>query len=245
MWNSDRFIYKILSAFGTSEYKKFIVLSRSRTGSTMLISLLNSHPNICAEGEIFSKLNGRRSQDVLAKVFSRQPRFIKARGFKIFYYHPQDDKKNRVWDDLIDMTGLSVIHLKRRNILRTALSRKLASVKKAYIHNPSNTETTGTGKTLTFTPEELEQTFRATRTAEIGGDRRFKKNPLLTLYYEDLAADPAGSFRKITEFLELKYVEPQTEMRKQNPESLRNLIANYDELKAAFSGSEWLPFFEE
>jgi LPS sulfotransferase NodH len=244
MWNSDRFIYEILSAFGHSDYKKFIVLSRSRTGSTMLISFLNSHPNICAEEEIFGLLNGRRSKDVLAKVFSRQPHFIKARGFKIFYYHPQDDKKNCVWDDLINMTDLSVIHLKRRNILRTLVSRKIAGVKKAYIQRRSSTEAAGAEKTVAFTLEELEKSFGATRNAEIAGARKFKNHPLLNLYYEDLTADPAGAFRKITEFLNVEYVEPKTEMRKQNPESLRKLISNYDELKAGFSESEWLPFFE-
>ncbi|WP_280564143.1 hypothetical protein [Chromohalobacter sp. 48-RD10] len=83
--------YKGASVIGDNRYRKFIVLTRSRTGSNLLVSLLNSHPNISADGEIFSKLNGRDYKRIISNAFSRQPRYIKAKGFKIFYYHPQDD----------------------------------------------------------------------------------------------------------------------------------------------------------
>mgnify|MGYP006437466411 CR=1 FL=1 len=48
---------RVLSIFDHENFTKFIVLSRSRTGSNLLISMLNSHPNISAEGEKFSRLN--------------------------------------------------------------------------------------------------------------------------------------------------------------------------------------------
>jgi LPS sulfotransferase NodH len=109
-------------------FKEFIVLSRSRTGSNMLISFLNSHPHIQAEGEIFAKLGSKDPNDILSEVFAKQPLYVKARGFKIFYYHPLDekDKSNELWNALINMNNLQVIHLKRRNLLRTLVSRKIA-----------------------------------------------------------------------------------------------------------------------
>src|SRR5690606_26460474 len=108
------------------ECRKFIVLSRSRTGSNLLISFLNSHPNIRARGEMFARLNGKNCKDVLARGFARQPFYVKATGFKIFYYHPMDDDSGHVWDVLAELDDLRIIHLKRRNILRTLISRKIA-----------------------------------------------------------------------------------------------------------------------
>lgn len=44
---------ELISALWFSDFKRFIVLSRSRTGSNMLISYLKSHPIVYAECEIF------------------------------------------------------------------------------------------------------------------------------------------------------------------------------------------------
>ncbi len=74
---------------GSRQYRKFIVLARSRTGSNLLTSMLNSLWSIAAHGEILSWTRGRTLEDVLADAFCRYPHYVKAVGFKIFYYHPQ------------------------------------------------------------------------------------------------------------------------------------------------------------
>jgi len=38
---------------------------------------------------------------------------------------------------------------------------------------------------------------------------------------------------------------PKTNFRKQNPESIKELVKNYNELKIAFSRSKWQEFFVE
>jgi len=85
---------KVLSRNGHYKYRRFIVLTRGRTGSNML-----------------------------AKAYSMQPRYIYAKGFKIFYFHPKDNDPNNIRSDLGKFDDLLVIHLKRRNILRTLISR--------------------------------------------------------------------------------------------------------------------------
>ncbi|MFP3982435.1 MAG: sulfotransferase [Desulfurivibrionaceae bacterium] len=237
--------YRFLKAVGHSDYKRFIVLSRSRTGSTMLISFLNSHPNIRAEEEIFSKLNGKDYENILKKTFSREPRNIKAKGFKIFYYHPQDDESGAIWEELIKLNDLLVIHLKRRNIFRTLISRKLAVIQNSWIANSSKKLNQDKDKRVSFTVEELEEGFKQTREWERLGDEMFKNHSKISVYYENLVSDPEDTFAKITDFLDLHYVEPKTNLRKQNPENLRDLVTNYDELKSAFSGTEWYSFFED
>jgi hypothetical protein len=119
--------------FGHYDYKKFIVLTRNRTGSNMLISMLNSHPSIYAEYEILRELKGTFVDRVMNKIYSRYPRFVKAVGCKIFYHHPVDDKSGAVWDRLTRMEDLYVIHLKRKNILRTVLSHEIAKLTDTWV----------------------------------------------------------------------------------------------------------------
>ena len=75
--------------------KPFFVLTRSRTGSNMLISFLNSHPNIKAHYEIFRTLEGKNYNDIFNETFSKYDEGTKAIGFKIFYYHPHQWRENR------------------------------------------------------------------------------------------------------------------------------------------------------
>ncbi len=41
------------------------------------------------------------------------------------------------------------------------------------------------------------------------------------------------------------YRPPHTSFRRQNPEPLRRLVTNFDQLAREFSGTEWAPFFED
>jgi LPS sulfotransferase NodH len=247
---------KALASFGHLNYTHFIVLSRSRTGSNMLISFLNSHPNLFAEGEIFNSLNGRNYQDILAKAFGKQPLNIKAKGFKIFYYHPVDDQNSEIWNELIKLENLHVIHLKRKNIFRALVSNKIAKQQKVWLKRSSGifgkvsaifnkSSSQENPKTVSFSAEEVEKGFMQTREWEKVGDEKFKNHPLYNMYYEDLTTDPNKGFRRVTEFLGVPYSEPKTRLKKQNPEKLQELVLNYHELKSQFIGTEWEPFFEE
>jgi LPS sulfotransferase NodH len=237
--------FRLLSAVGHADFTKFIVLSRSRTGSNMLMSLLNSHPEVIAEHEIFARLNGRDAGEVVAKAYAKQPYYVKAKGFKVFYYHPLDGDSAALLHDLAGAKSIRVIHLKLRNILRTLISRKIAGIKDVWAATSEARLDVGRHKATRFTAEELEVGFRRTRDWEVDGDRRFARHPLMSLSYEDLVRDPDSSLAEVLDFLGLQHFPLQTNLRKQNPERLADLVTNYGELKAAFAGTEWEAFFEE
>lgn len=235
--------HSFLATFGHKEYRPFIILSRSRTGSNLLISYLNFHPNIIAEREIFRFLDGRDYQDVLGRVFGKQPFFVKAKGFKLFYSHPIDDKDSKLWDTLAAMDNLSVIHLKRKNILRTLVSRKIAGMTDVWV--AKSDDQLRKNVSISFTNEELIEGFQQTRDWEVYGDSHFENQHLRSFYYEDLARHTEGTFREITEFLGVRYRKPRTKQIKQNKKSLAETIENYDALKEEFSGTEWQIYFDE
>jgi len=100
-------------------------------------------------------------------------------------------------------------------------------------------------RAVTFTPEELEEDLSKHREWEKQGDEMIRKNFLVSAYYEDLVNDPERTFLRITDLLSVHHVHPRTNLTKQNPERLRDLVIDYDELKSTFSRTEWQTFFEE
>jgi LPS sulfotransferase NodH len=127
-------------------YERFMILSDARTGSNLLVQALNSHPNIVCFREIFNfewpgvdfNVEGHNSHDAdsLRLRNTDPPRFLreqvfgdhvadaKAVGFKFHYDH--------LWafeglvQHLVADEGLRVIHLVRRNALRSLVSRMIA-----------------------------------------------------------------------------------------------------------------------
>jgi hypothetical protein len=184
--NISMYLNKSLKKIGLNRrdnYQRFIILSRSRTGSNLLISYLNSHPNILAENEIFQRLQGKDYQKILTQTFRPYPERIRAVGFKIFYYHPVDVENCLLWDDLIAMKNLHIIHLKRRNILRVLVSRKIAARSKSWSSVDAKLHEFENEKTVSFDCDELQDGFQKTRQWEIKGDEKFQGHPVLTIYW--------------------------------------------------------------
>ncbi len=240
--SEDRLIGKGLLP-GHNQYRKFVIVTRARTGSNLLVSLLNSHPHVEAQGEVFREMKRQSVESRLDQVFRRRPRRIKAVGFKMFYYHPRDGDHAQVWQTLGEVQDLSVIHLKRRNVLRTLTSRKLAARTNIWFQRGRNVPASDPA-VVRFTPEGLEEAFERNEAWEASCEERFRNHELLQIYYEDLVDRPA-LLTDVTEFLGVRHHAMSTSLRKQHPEHLAALISNFDELQHHFEGSRWAPFFDD
>ena len=226
------------------------MLTKSRTGSNLLVNSLQSHPGMKVFGEIFrggaddavkaAVLNS--AEDYLqSQIFRHYGRKIKAVGFKIFYKHPVYDHSGNVWKCLQGMDDLKVIHLRRENILKALVSMKIA--KKTDIWKESNGSWDKLDKQVELTADECSDYFDQTRRWEEEANDRFAGHPLLELTYEELTSNYQMQMQTVQEFLGVEPVEMQPTTTKQNPEALSELIVNYAELKTHFSGTEWGLFF--
>ena len=72
----------------------------------------------------------------------------------------------------------------------------------------------------------------------------FAAHRVFRLDYEELAKEP-GAPSRVLEFLGAEARPLTTRLRKQNPESLTELVENYSELAAALRGTQWESFLEE
>lgn len=241
-------------------YVPFVVIGRSRTGSTLLLRSLKDHPGVIGYGELFrgdrinwqmqlgspsSSERVRYAADpstlLQERVFGAYGPKTQAVGFKLFYYHAQLPNWQSVWHYLAAQPTLRVIHVKRHNLLATHLSRKVADLTGRW-----NDKVVGGGgrSLLTLDYDECCQDFEQTRQWEVACDQRFANHPLLQISYEDLAANFAGELAKVQQFLGLpaQTMKPATVKQEQKP--LAQRIANYSELKAQFVGTTWATFFE-
>ena len=144
-----------------------------------------------------------------------------------------------------NLNDLYVVHLKRRNILRTLLSRKIAGITDAYRYDLQKSGKNNQKKTCRFTADELRAGFEQTREWEINFAHLFADKLVIDVYYEDLVCNPTLEFNKIVEKLQIKPHSPRTYLKKQNPEKAIELIENYATLKAAFTDTQWACFFED
>jgi LPS sulfotransferase NodH len=241
---------------------RFVILARSRTGSNLLRSLLNSHPQIVVFSEVFRNPDAidwgfpgyRQSprdarlmrQDPVAflenRIFAGQPRNVAAVGFKLFYYHAREPQLAPLWPYLAQADDIKIIHLKRRNILRTHLSRERAirTDEWARLDDAPRPETP-----IHLDYERCLADFEQTRRWEEEMDAFFAGREMLQLTYEALVADMTGEMDRVQAFLGVprRDLTPLTKKQAQKP--LSAAIANYDELKARFAGTPWAAFFED
>ena len=239
--------YRIMKFFGNDDYKRIMVLTRSRTGSNYLLSLLNSHPNIYIQGELLDELKGRDYTKVINEIYSKQPLSVKASGFKMFYCHPfpyDELVTKKIMDDFVKMKNLYIIHLKRKNILKTLTSRKIALKQNVWTSRDYKENQSSEQKTINFTREELEKGFEMTRQMEEESDILFKGHQIITIYYEDMVDDPEKEVNRILGMLDIKIQPLKSDLRKQNTEKLPELISNFDDLKESFIDSKWASFFD-
>jgi LPS sulfotransferase NodH len=247
-----------------TNYRKFILLGRGRTGSNFLRGLLNSHSQIVVFGELFRfcdsigwefcdydshwqlpRMLRMMQSDPLRflerYVFVRFPRTVRAVGFKLFYYHAQD-KRRILWDYLEKDKNVHIIHLRRENTLRMILSEKIAFQTNRW------TNTTGDRDSklrVWIDIAECKERFETENMMAKKLRKMFRKHPYLDLTYELLCADYESPLHNIQNFLGVEHQRPIPGTYKQSTQTLSEAIINYAELKRAFQGSQWAHFFDE
>ena len=250
---------------GRDDYVKFVILGRGRTGSNFLRTSLASHDDVVVFGELFNnaarqrgeiswggypgyksngaKLVSLRDQNPLEfldhAVFGRMPKHVGAVGFKLFYYHAKQDDWRGVWPHLKDI-GVRAIHLKRRNLLATHVSGMMAERTGQWMRESSYGEFPA--EPVVLNCDGCLRFFARTKAMQTECARYFDRT--LDLYYEDLVADYEAQTYIVQDFLGVPRQALSSPLKKQSKRPLRESIANFDQLKKEFAGTEWSNFFE-
>lgn len=226
--------------------KSFVIFGMGRTGSSLLASLLDSHPQIRCEGEVFNLGRWRRPLRPLARIWRYCPmpyliyrqahtRLIEHKnvyGFKLHTKFVGDQLANIPgFLHSIDRKGWKVIHLQRSSLFDQLLSSLVALETKRYFGDNRESEPS----VQVHIPEEkfstlMERFFEITRRNQ----QILADIPHLKITYEaDLAHDIRWleTVNRICEYLDISSTSSVT-CRTKKPWSrpYSEIVVNYTEL---------------
>ncbi len=211
MWLGLKKKYFLTSALAAhDDYNKFIILCGPRTGSTLLHTYLNSHPQVLSRGEIL-----RRVSDVVEHpkkhIFNRVGRNIKAVGFKLFY----DDclsSKNENFIQYLKSNDVSVIHIYRKNKQEQYTSWLKAQKSGHWNDSVRITSESPQPTTLEFSKEKLQEFTNQQESKKLTCLNLFKESSILQLTYEQLTTHKEDTLNDVQSFLSIQ------------PKKLRSLL---------------------
>ena len=229
-----------LNLLGHQVDRRFAIVGHARTGSNYLLDGLKSSSAIRMYHEIFASHNrtpGKDYEKVLSTVFQPESRSTKLVGFKLFYNHLTDEE----WDKLVAWKDLKVIHLTRRNRLRTVISLEIAFKTGQW------TNSGGSGKLqerrIWLDPSKLLKRLEQIEQGEIATRQRFSDRPILEVVYEDMVRLPQEVFGRVGAYLGVDGLNPsQIRIKRQNPESLAQLIINHEEIETVLKNTPFEDF---
>lgn len=255
----------------TADYIKFIILGSPRVGSTWILSALTSHPHVIGYGEIFDNVNFLENlndplpyalypDETMAYfeklkeedpaglldnyIYRKYHEAIKCVGFKFFYDQPEHEPcRSKVLNYLTFHNDISIIHIKRKNLLESIVSLEIALTTNNWVKTPNNPDSEVQPFVLGY--NRCLQLFEERERQQQRFDTLFKHFNTYQLYYEDLLNSPLTHFMAIQSFLGLEPRELYTVLKKQKTKPLPALLLNYEELKERFSFSKWAYCFEE
>lgn len=221
---------------GHQQYTKFVIVGYSRTGSNFLYAGLASCKEVKMYHEVFAdhnRKNGESFDHVFNMVFNKQPSQVSAVGCKIFYFHLTEEE----WKRFIDKEGFKIIHLVRNNKLRTIVSLDIAFKTDQW---SSNEDTLITNKRIRLDNTTIKKRLESIVQYEQLTRNRFVDRAFLEVSYEELVNYPSKVFNKISKFLNISCVDVSAiELRKQNPDALKDLIENFEDVVNALKGTEY------
>jgi hypothetical protein len=202
------------------------------------------------------------------RIFGAYAEGVRAVGFKYLYGHFWGS--DALTEAIAGDEAIRVVHLKRRNQLRRYVSLRMAEatgrwLDEAPVRPPGVASLVERLRRrgialarragfparkrparprLRLTREECLKGFAENEreVARIGA--MFDAHPQLTLWYEDILRGRDEAFGRVQRFLGVEPVRLAVTLRRQNPEPLRDIIENYDELRAALADTPYASCFE-
>lgn len=228
----------------------FVIFGTGRSGSQLLVSLLNSHPAICCELEILRPGQWRRPLRPLVYLWQRIPypyflyrsRLMRKRmqkecyGFKLF---PKQVASPVEVMQYMYAQGWKIIHLQRRSLFQQALSATVAGLTRRW-HGRVG---------LTVSPPEIsiEPQVFYTVLVDTHEQRAQCAQALvgithIDVIYEDDLDDTTqwtATIDRICSYIGVPQLPVRTRLTKPWSQPYSEIVLNYDELVQVFKQGEF------
>ena len=234
---------------------RFIILAAPRTGSNLLCTLLNSHPEVLCHHELFNPegifyaLDYRDGSLDLGSMAERdresfgflQRVWVNNQGASCVGFKMTRGQNDAVMRGLIEDSGVLKIVLYRKNRIKTFVSEQVARQTDQWEAYAGDELVTDVPK-LRVDVESLKAhaDLNGRFYDEIRRALQTKQQPCIEMFYENIFSGSEHS--RVLEFLgvEASQVSLVHSSVKQNDSDLRSRIENFHELELALEGSDYL-----
>ena len=228
--------------FGHLIDQRFAIVGHARTGSNYLLDGLKTSPSVRTYQEIFADHNRRVGRDfdkVFSTVFQPESKSTQIVGFKVFYNHLTEEE----WKKLLACHGLKIIHLTRRNRLRTVISLEIAF--KTGQWTKSGNSGSLKERRILLDPLKLVRRLEQIEAGEAAAQARFRDRQIIEVVYEELVRSPQAVFAAVSQYLGIDGIDySKIKLKRQNPETLQQLIINYAEIEAVLNDTRFAEYLD-
>jgi LPS sulfotransferase NodH len=243
---------------------KAIILTTQRTGSTFLVENLRSHPDVHCLGEMLAGGHVRIPGLVYRSRYATKAyryltsgavfptrmmdRYFARDDWPVMAFKAMYNQISPPWTlrYLRDHTEIRVLHLRRHNLLKQYVSHALIHVKRDDHWDPHTTEPVKAAS-IKISAEYALAYMRRLRAQHERHEKMFERHLRLQLGYEtmiDRDRLEAGIARQVCDFLGIAQHPMHSKLVKMNPENLREMITNYDEVARVIGPTEFADLLE-
>lgn len=214
---------------------RFVIVTTGRTGSELLVSLLDSHPQIMCDSEILSIPRAHPGRFVLRRsALARAQR--RAYGFKLVAEHARLQSPHDRESFLRGFAerGFRIIVLERRDLLQQVIS-SVRGIETQHHHRQQDREQ--------FRPMRVDPVAVLCSLAWFEDAVNFVRSalagiPVLDLVYEDDLLDAERqrlTADRVCDYLGVERAPVKTDLVKIAPHSVADQLENFDEVQALLS----------
>jgi hypothetical protein len=244
LWIYSRRAYRRLVGPGDGPAVRFVIYGQGRSGSSVLLDLIGSHPDVYCESEIFNRK--------VAASLVWPDRYLEARaalsprpvyGCKMKIYQMTDDQGiEDPHQFMLDLhaRGWKVIHLVREDLFRKALSLVVAESRGQFLDR--RTDEGGGVSTIRIDPARLVAAVRERGSADEAERAALEGIPHIRVTYErDLldAANHQAVSDRVLAYLGLPSAPVVTRYVRTSRNRISDYIENYAEVFEVVRNSEY------
>jgi len=215
----------------------FVIFGQGRSGSTLLKELLNSHPEITCEGELFNTKEKYIKNSFMLRLIQKFPlayfkyrRFISRSpvyGFTLLQYQASDPRK--ILSKLQD-AGWEIIHISRNNLLNQCMSQLIANKTNLWHRREEQADAE---TTVQITLQEMITELINWNSGKIRERKNLKGITTVKVVYEDDLFDKNNWEQTTARIFKQLGTYPssvQSSLQKTHNRHYSEIIENYDEL---------------
>jgi hypothetical protein len=216
--------------------ERFILLSQMRSGSHLVRSLVNAHPSVHCDAEIFATVPTVIPRLLLKNAMGAREEPVY--GFMLKPNHPAITQGSTTahWIEWMQHEGFKLVHVQREDRLRQALSCHLAIQRQVWIVKKGVSKGV---QPLRIDPEEILGIRTFIDSWKDSEEEWVSTLPSISFSYERDLESPERhqeTADAIFDFLGLESVPVAAQIQRVLPPDPREYVTNWEEVAAAWEG---------